>query len=449
MSTLLRVADRVLNRPLMILPEKLALIAQVLEGRINIDATDLKLIEVDEHLRTGPDASQFVGTNLGADGKSRKSYRVQNGTAIIPVFGSLVNRGAWLGSKSGMTSYEGIAHQLDAAARDSDVHSILLDMDSPGGEAVGAFEIADKVRSVANSKNVTAMVNGMAASAAYAIASAANRIVSTPSGVSGSIGVVLMHADYSNALHQQGVKPTMIHAGAHKVDGNPYEPLSESVKADLKAEVDQFYSLFVSSVAKGRSRMTEQSIRGTEARTYIGEAALKAGLVDAIGSFETVLADLSKRGTVRGHSNPTRISMSDEKTFSQAELDAAVNAAVTSARTEATAATDKAKAEHETAVVAARVEGAKAERERISSIVNSEEAKGRSETAMHFAMSTDLTVDVAKGALAGVAKAATATLLTANQHGLFLEPGTNPNPGANADHGWADVVADLNKRLVR
>lgn len=456
MSMLVRIAEKVINRPLMIHPDKLLVIASVLDGRIGIDASEwrareVSLGEADAIMGTGPDASQFVGSNLAADGKTRKSYRVQNGTAIIPVFGSLVNRGAWLGSKSGMTSYEGIAHQLDAAAKDSDVHSILLDMDSPGGEAVGAFEIADKVRSVANSKNVTAMVNGMAASAAYAIASAANRIVSTPSGVSGSIGVVLMHADYSNALHQQGVKPTMIHAGAHKVDGNPYEPLSESVKADLKAEVDQFYSLFVSGVAKGRGgRMTEQSIRGTEARTYIGEAALKAGLVDAIGSFETVLADLSKRGTVRGHSNPTRISMSDEKTFSQAELDAAVNAAVTSARTEATAAAEKAKADSEDTIIKATAAGAKAERERISGIVNSEEAKGRSETAMHFAMSTDLTVDVAKGALAGVARALAGVSLARSSHGLFIEPGADVDAaGAKGDHGWGDVVAHLNKQHAR
>lgn len=446
MSKLIRLAERVLNRPLMILPEKLALIAQVLDGRIGIDASDLKDIEASDLLRNGPDASRFVGSNLAADGKARKPYRVDGSTAIIPVLGSLVNRGAWIGSNmSGMTSYEGIAFQLEQAAADSDVKSIILDMDSPGGEAVGAFEIADKVRSVAKLKNVTAVVNGMAASAAYAIASAASQIIATPSGVSGSIGVVLMHADYSIALHQQGVKPTFIHAGAHKVDGNPYEPLSESVKADLQAEVDQFYSLFVSSVAKGRKgRMTEKSIRGTEARTYIGQAALDAGLVDAIGSFETVLADLS-RGTVR-NSSPKRLSMSDEKTFSQAELDAAVNAAVTSARTEATAAAEKVTAEHQAAVAAARAEGTMAERERISGIVNSEEAKGRTQTAIHFAMNTELSVDAAKGALAGIPKVSAAPGAT----GLYLEPGATPDPaGAKGDHGWGDIVAHMNKQLVR
>jgi capsid assembly protease len=293
MSILIRIAERVLNRPLMILPDKLALIASVLEGRIGIDATELK-----DLAQAGPDASRFSGSYLSEDGQRTKHYRVDKGVAMIPVLGSLVNRGAWLGARSGMTSYEGLGFQLAQATADSDVKTIILDIDSPGGEAVGAFEMADKVRAVAKSKPVVAVVNGMAASAAYAIASAASQIVATPSGVAGSIGVVLMHADYSVALHQKGIKPTLIHAGAHKVDGNPYEPLSDNVKFDLQAEVDSFYSLFVSSVAQGRKgRMTEKAIRSTEARTYIGQAALDAGLVDAIGSFETVLADLSKRST--------------------------------------------------------------------------------------------------------------------------------------------------------
>ncbi|WP_454626936.1 S49 family peptidase [Bradyrhizobium cenepequi] len=428
----------------------MALIASVLEGRIGIDAADLKEIEADDHLRDGPSASRFTGDAERMDPNNPRSqikYKISNGVAVVPVLGSLVNRGAWIGANSGMTSYEGLAFQISDAASNPKVKSILLDMDSPGGEAVGAFEIADKVRTAAKSKDVVAFVNGMAASAAYAIASAATRIVSVPSGVSGSIGVVLMHADYSNALYKEGIKPTLIHAGAHKVDGNPYEPLSESVKADLKAEVDQFYSLFVSSVAQGRKgRMTEKSIRGTEARTYIGQAAVDAGLVDAIGSFESVLADLSKSGTAR-NSNLKRMSMSEEKTFLQADLDAAVNAAVTSAKTEAETVAKAVAATHEAALAEARAEGAKAERERISGIVSSEEAKGRSATALHFAMNTEMSADAAKAALASVPKAAAAV---PGANGLYLEPGASPNPtGPKGDHGWGEIVEHMNKQLVR
>ena len=280
MSHLAHIADRVINRPLLILPEKLGLIAQVLSGRIGIDAAGL-----------APDPSRFAGNARAAD-----PYRVTtSGTAIIPVVGSLVNRGAWIGAQSGLTSYEGIQHQLQSAARDPKVKSIVLDLDSPGGEAVGAFETAALVRKVNQVKPVFAMVNGMAASAAYAIASAAKAIISTESAISGSIGVVLMHADYSRAIDKAGITPTLIHAGRHKVDGSPYKPLPKGVRADLQKEVDAFYSMFLESVAAGRgARLTADAARKTEARTYIGAAAKKAGLVDDIGSFDELLTSITK-----------------------------------------------------------------------------------------------------------------------------------------------------------
>jgi ClpP class serine protease len=205
MTKLAHIADRVLNRPLMILPDKLSLIASVLDGRIGIDAKGFEEIEAD-YLKSAPDMSRFVGQfeandpNNPAAGK--KPYRTTpEGVAVIGVVGSLVNRGGWIGAYSGMTSYEGLKYQLATAARDASVSSILLDMDSPGGEAVGSFEAADAVRAAAGVKEVVAVVNGMAASAAYALASAATRIVTTSSGISGSIGVVMLHADYSNKLH--------------------------------------------------------------------------------------------------------------------------------------------------------------------------------------------------------------------------------------------------------
>src|SRR5258707_13905941 len=109
----------------------------------------------------------------------------------------------------------------------------------------------------------------MAASAAESIASAASKIVTTSSGISGSICVVMLHADYSHRLHEAGVVPTLIFSGQRKVDGNPYEKLTAEVKGELKAEIDRFYDLFVSGVAVGRNGMTEHAIRATEARTYI------------------------------------------------------------------------------------------------------------------------------------------------------------------------------------
>jgi len=153
-GTLLHIADRVLNRPLMIHPDKLTVIASVLDGRIGIDGTFLGAPEAEQLKKLAPGSSRFVGSFEPNDPKNptagRKPYRTTaDGIAIIPIMGSLVNRGAWIGAFSGIQSYEGLKYQLAAAAADPKVTSIILDMDSPGGEAVGAFEAGDAVAAAA------------------------------------------------------------------------------------------------------------------------------------------------------------------------------------------------------------------------------------------------------------------------------------------------------------
>ena len=169
---LLRLSDRLLNTPLLIHPAKAQIILGVLSGRIGFDAS---LFDVEDNEST-LEASRFVGSNRRADGSAALS-RTADGVAVVPVLDTLVNRGAWLDSRSGLTSYEGIAAQLRAAGQDPEVWSVLLDISSPGGEAAGMAGLADLIRSVRQTKPVTAFVNDMAASAAYGIASAADEIV--------------------------------------------------------------------------------------------------------------------------------------------------------------------------------------------------------------------------------------------------------------------------------
>ncbi len=378
---LIQIADRVLNRPLLLHPAKAEVILHVLEGRLPLNGSALAPLS--------PDANRFLGSSTRPDGKDRK-YRVRGSTAIVPIVGSLVNRGSWIGSNSGLTSYEGLAAQLREAADDPDVASILLDIDSPGGEATGMFAIAEQVRQIGMTKPVTAFVNDMAASAAYGIASAANEIVVSPTSVVGSIGVVMTHMDRSKQLERTGVKPTLIYAGKHKVDGNSFGPLSETVHADLQGEVMKFYDQFVSLVGRGRTGMGEQAIRDTEARTYIGQDAIKRGLADRIASLDEVLNDLE--ATARGaYSNRSWFAMS--KTSIEA---AAPQAEIAGISPEA----------HAAAIAAARAEGAAAERARIASIVRSQAAEGREAQAMAFAFDTDIDAEAAVKVLAVAPKAA-------------------------------------------
>lgn len=236
--------------------------------------------------RVTPDASRFVGAPAGGG-----LYRMIGSTAVLSIVGALFARGSSFSEMWGFQTYETLDAKLRAAAADSKVRSIVLDLDSPGGDAVGAFELAGLVRQIGASKPIVASVNGLACSAAYAIASGCKTIIATPSSVIGSVGVVALHADYSRALDQAGVTPSLVFAGRHKTDGNPYQPLGEGARADLQSEVDRFYSMFLDTVAAGRAgRLTRDAARQTEARTFIGRDAQAAGLVDRIGTFHFALA---------------------------------------------------------------------------------------------------------------------------------------------------------------
>ena len=218
-------------------------------------------------------------------------YPVVDGIAVIEISGVLIHRGGWIGQSSGQTSYEGIAAQIDAAASDPAVRGVALEIDSFGGEVAGVFDLADRIRAVRARKPVWAFVAEHAFSAGYALASQANRILLPRTGAVGSIGVVVMHADLSGQLDQEGVRVTMIHSGQHKVDGNPYQPLPEAVRDDIQREIDLLRFLFVETVAAGRTgRLSYDAAMATEAATFRGGYAVSAGLADEVTDLSSGFA---------------------------------------------------------------------------------------------------------------------------------------------------------------
>jgi signal peptide peptidase SppA len=439
---LLRLSDRLLNTPLLIHPAKAQIILGALSGRIGLDADPFRLEEGAEPT----EANRFSGSSRRSDGSASMS-RTADGVAIIPVLDTLVNRGAWLDSRSGLTSYEGIAAQLREAGQDPEVRSVLLDISSPGGEAAGMAALADLVRSLRQSKPVTAFVNDMAASAAYGLASAANEIVISPTSILGSIGVVMLHADRSRELAAQGVKPTLIFAGSHKVDGNPFEPLSDAVRADLQASVDAHYRQFLDTVAAGRGqKLTAGMARATEARTFIGPEAITLGLADRIASFDEVLVSLSQ--TTRPSGRTARkggISMSTEDTGSAAE----VVAAPPPEPPRLQAPAPQPAAQLQEAAAAARLE----ERARIRAIVNAEASEGRKAQALMLATETALSVAEAEKVLAASPKETRIEALAQRasagpEFGATRDP-ERPNPTARAEEGWKRAIANANRRFAR
>ena len=274
-------ASRLYGTPLLLARAKLDVILSVLGERVNWPESDLAVPSI----------------------QKRPSIDAPVGIAVIPVVGSLVRRTVGLDPASGFTSYAEIAGMVDAALADASVEGIVLDIDSPGGEAGGVFELGERIRAADAIKPVWAVSADSAFSAAYAIGCSASRLLVSRTGGVGSIGVIAMHVDQTARDAQQGYRYTPITAGDHKNDFSPHEKLTPDAHARLQAEVDRLYGLFVDHVAAMR-RLDVDAVRATEAGIYFGQDAVASGLADAIGSLDVVLTDFSSflvARRARGH----------------------------------------------------------------------------------------------------------------------------------------------------
>ncbi|MCB1512090.1 MAG: S49 family peptidase, partial [Hyphomicrobiaceae bacterium] len=216
------------------------------------------------------------------------------GIAVIPIVGTLVCRSGFVDAASGLMSYADIGDAIAGAMADPAVQGLILDMDSPGGEVGGLFDLVDRIKGLqaASGKPLWAVANESALSAAYAIASAADRIYVTRTGEVGSVGVVAAHVDESGADAKAGLSWSFVFAGDRKIDGNPHSALSERARADIQADVDRLYAEFCALVAANRG-LTPDGARATEAAIFRGDLAVRAGLADRIGTLDTALADMT------------------------------------------------------------------------------------------------------------------------------------------------------------
>ena len=273
---------KVLGAPLAMLP----LEAQALKLAIDNRSFDPQA----GSLSLAPQANRWTGVESG-----RSRYRVTDDKiAIVPVAGLLLDRGDWLGDLWGMaTTYEGLTEQIRRIVADSEIKSVIFDIDSGGGMVSGLFDLCQDITSLAKKKPVYAIAQNCACSAAYAIAACARETFVTRNGEAGSIGVIVMHQSYQRMLDSAGIDTTIIHAGSHKAAGNPYQQLSHTARADMSATIDEIYSQFVRHVAKTRG-IDEDAVRATEARVYSGQKAVDLGLADGVKSFDELLATIRK-----------------------------------------------------------------------------------------------------------------------------------------------------------
>lgn len=213
-----------------------------------------------------------------------------SGVAILNIEGVLLYSGPeWL-EDFGYTTYSLLGRRLDALNADARVKTILLRIQSPGGTALGASEISEKIYRMRGSKKIVAYADPYAFSAAYEIGSAASEFYTTRSGMVGSIGSYSMHTDYSAYLDELGIKVTFIKAGEKKTDGNAYEPLSERAKKDIQDQVNHFYEVFVSDVARNRnvdSAFVKENFG--KGGIVMSAEALQAGMIDGISSMQDLI----------------------------------------------------------------------------------------------------------------------------------------------------------------
>ncbi len=360
--SLLDVQERMFNRPLMVSRQAAQIALGVIGPKLNVGGlllsgehrqsleelkgqalqakADMEVLPGDNNLKTydyDPATDRFRET---------KPYEVWNGAAIFSVRGSLMAENG-INPMSGATGYDGLNRKSRYALDDSDVKGVILDVESPGGEVVDLIETCSHLRALADKKPMRAIIRGQAASAGYALAACAGKgnITAARYSIVGSIGAIMLHADFSKQLEAEGIDVTLITSAAHKADGSQLKPLDDEVAAKLQQMVANCAGDFIAHVADSRG-VSVDSIAAQEARFYSGQEALDLGLVDKFmpwdKSMHEFVAGLNGTGSRRASTAPSGVSPSkgntmdtnvtapaaeQQPTITQAALDAAVTTA--------------------------------------------------------------------------------------------------------------------------
>lgn len=411
------------------------------------DFMQMSHCEDDDYLLRAESAmrEQLCSAYAVGPASTEKPFAFSGGTAIIPVHGTLINRygGYYFGF---ITGYNFIRRQRMQAELDDDVERIIYDVNSYGGQSSGCFELADEIFSLRGGKPTIAVVDSNCFSAAYALASATDSIVVTPSGGAGSVGVLSVHFDNSKLMEEMGIKVNIIKAGAHKADGNPYEELSDDVRQEIQADVDQCYDMFVALVARNRG-LDEKAVRDTEARCFSAQDALALGLIDAVATPGQAVTDF-----IYGPSGSDDEPLEDDTMSAANKTTTKPEAQNTQTQKQANPAANAPEGQD---LNAARADGAVAERERIAGIMNCDAAKDRPNMAQHLAFNTSMSVDDAMAMLnvAGVETQAASLADPADQkkadkpetnaHFMnAMDNSTHPNVGSNGDENQAEKDPD-------
>lgn len=317
------------------------------------------------------EAPEAVAAKLGRQLQNSYNATERDGVAIIPVTGPLFRYANIFTAISGASSYELIARDFMSALENPQISSIILDIDSPGGEVNGVSELASMIFEARGTKPVIAYASGDAASGAYWIASAADEIVVSETSALGSIGVVGIYRGKSAKESTETVEIVSSQSPNKRLD-----PMSDDGRAKLQARIDSMADVFVSTIARNRDVTDDHVLEhygGGD--VMIGAHAVNAGLADRIGSLERLITELSSPKT-----QSPRTTTMVEGFFSSTQPK----------KEKKPMNLEQLKTDHPDLVASLHAEGSAKEKQRLKDILSCEAAEGRQKLAQEIALHTDI-----------------------------------------------------------
>jgi len=421
-----RIAAQVFNTPLLVEAARLDVVAAVVALRMGIQGVTAPEWDEKAPEMTVPEDAEF-----NADGGY---YVTTDGIGIIGMMGTMIHRGGFMSSLSGLTSYTAIKKQFKHSMVNPAVKGVLLDANTPGGSAAGAFDTGDFIYQSRGTKPVYSIAEDMMTSAGYLLGSPVDRVYTTQTGRVGSIGVVMQHMDFSKMNEKRGLAPTYIYAGDQKIDGAPDLPLSPEAHARFQEDINQLYNMFVAAIDRNRSNLSTDVIRDTQAGVYMGQQAVDIGLVDEVANIEEVLDQMRSDIKGAGSRHISTIGMEDTTMPAEANQGEQDKQLSTDTKTGSSISEPDAKATQAKKAETATANGASAERARIKTIMSSDHATGRKEQAEHLAYSTEMSAEAAIDVL----KAGASSVKPAGKK-LDDAMAKTKQPGIGAEGGQAEV----------
>lgn len=217
--------------------------------------------------------------------------------AVIPVSGALTYEETWMDALCGMSSYQGMLSMTREAIKQK-YDTIVFDHNSGGGQAYGAFETAEEIKKLANDNGIKtiAYVDGMSASAAYALAVACDEIIVNPYAEVGSVGVVSQLRNSSEKDKKEGVSTTYVYAGDSKIPFDADGGFRKDFIEGLQTKIDSLYESFLTHVSEMRG-IEKEAVRSTQAKVFSANEALEMNFVDKVmtrSDFANYLADIQE-----------------------------------------------------------------------------------------------------------------------------------------------------------